>query len=723
MLKSLLEIIKDEFSGDLALGHVTEVIRHHRIQASPGYRAAANYCNQSLEKAGVESEILSFAADNKRQSWSDRSFLEWEATEAELNLLEPENYKVCSYAQEKLSLVQRSHPTPEGGVDAELVVVEKADDPRSYEGLDVKGKVVLVDCNVRDAKRVAVDRFAIGLVSDYIAEFSPVRSRWDVPDAVQYASFWWTGADSELPAFGFSLSPRQGDRLRRLWKKRQGEANQADPEGGGFLRVHAEVKSRFYEGSIEDVVGFIPGSTEEEVIVVAHLCHPAPSANDNASGVAVALEAARALQRCIDYGKLAKPRRGIRFLLPPEMSGTYAYLAANEDRIPRTVAGLNLDMVGQDQDLCKSTLQVEYPPLAQPSFTGDLAMRILEDIAGEAKNLAGTSTYALFRYAATRFSGGSDHYILSDPTVGIPAPMVIQWPDRFYHTSEDTLDKVDPAMLYRVGVLTAAYAYFIASAGRRQALWLAHEMVERFQAEVAEEARGTLDRLSEGAGETGEAETGVEVDNVMAREIDRLERRLQFKLERKRADLASLKRLAPGASEDQDQASAHALVEALDEIQDDLASIVAAAVNRLKMVAEGMASPGSSHSAHKKDGPASPDESSDDDSPDQWERAARTMVVDRVYPGPIQPKNLFAGQPEAEDAWEAFVKEHKEFRSSLTSAIYWIDGNRTLAEVADLAELETGRRDVEYLVKYIELLEKAGHVRVERNTDERVRRS
>jgi len=64
-----------------------------------------------------------------------------------------------------------------------------------------------------------------------------------------------------------------------------------------------------------------------EVLVVAHLCHPQPSANDNASGAAAALEAARVLQTLIAGGHLPPPRRSIRFLWLPEFTGSQAYLA------------------------------------------------------------------------------------------------------------------------------------------------------------------------------------------------------------------------------------------------------------------------------------------------------------------------------------------------------------------------------------------------------------
>jgi hypothetical protein len=40
--------------------------------------------------------------------------------------------------------------------------------------------------------------------------------------------------------------------------------------------------------------------------------------------------------------------------------------------------------------------------------------------------------------------------------------------------------------------------------------------------------------------------------------------------------------------------------------------------------------------------------------------------------------------------------------------LYWIDGRRSLAEVADLVECEAGMRDVELMVRLAELMVEAG---------------
>ena len=229
------------------------------------------------------------------------------------------------------------------------------------------------------------------------------------------------------------------------------------------MRVRASIHSRFYTGSFEVVDAFIPGipagrretlhatsprahaRQEQEILLVSHLCHPQPGAHDNGSGAAALIETAATLARLIAGGSLLQPRRGIRFLWPPEMTGTFAWLAAHEAelRAGRWIAGLNLDMVGADQCQTGGSWELVGLPAAGAAFADHLLSWLREPF------LDGV------RHRETPFSGGSDHYILADPTVGIPVPMLIHWPDRFYHTSADTPDRVSPDSLARSGALAA----------------------------------------------------------------------------------------------------------------------------------------------------------------------------------------------------------------------------------------------------------------------------
>lgn len=649
------------FSGTKTYDLVKEIIRHHRIQASPGFRAAAEMCADTLREAGIATEILRYPANFRTTYWTNGLFQEWDCRGATLRLVAPEGEArtLADYDEHKLSLVQRSTGTPPGGITAEVVLLENGETPEEYAGLDLRGKIVFSGGDAARVHALAVERFgALGLITDRIAELPPIRERYDLLDALQYTSFWWTSAE-QTKGFGFVLTPREGDRLRRLLRR-----------GAGPVRVHARIDARLYDGEMEVVSALIPGTgeTDEEVLIVSHLCHPQPSANDNASGAATALECARTLQRLIDDGHLPRPRRNIRVLLPPEITGSYCYLATHEERIPKTVAALNLDMVGENQDLCKGPLLAERPPAAGAGFAGDLLAAILAEVARrDARNLGGTGGYALFKWAVTPFSGGSDHYLFADPTVGIPCPMIIQWPDKFYHTSADTIDKVDPAMLRRSGILASAYAYAVAAAGEAEALWLLNALSVEYRRALP---LALADRPAAAAERPGAW----------------IDRQMRFLLDRHREALHAVRRLDRGARVER----------LIATLRDDAERVARDERDRARSAATWAVLPAADAAQVDARDTA------------EWDERARGLVYRRTVPGPLgmhwSARNLSAAGQDEERA----VLGRPGARTLTTLALYWIDGRRTLLDVAELTEAESGLRDVEALVRYAALLATGG---------------
>jgi hypothetical protein len=635
VFKSLWKTINSEVSGTAARQAVAEISRYHRIQASPGYRQAAEWVHQQLTEAGLQARLLTFPADRSTAFWGASSFQEWEARVGVLHLIEPSDHagKLADFRELPLNLVARSLPFTG---EAEVVVLEQGTELEEYEGLDLEGKVVLARGNVQRVHDLAVLRHgAVGLIYDGMTEVEPVRPAWALPDAVQYTSFWW---QAESPrGFGFAISPRQGESLRRL-------------AAGQTLQVKALIDTELRDGTLEVTEATIPGAGQEELVLVAHLCHPQPSANDNASGSAALLEAARALHVLIRRGVLEPPLRTVRLLWVPEMTGTYAYLANHEDRIPHMVAGLNLDMVGQDQDQCGSSLLLEHPPDAMASFATALLGRLRDQFLPESRTFGGSGGYPLFRYADVPFGGGSDHYIFSDPSVGVPMPMIIQWPDRFYHTSADTPDRVDPRMLGRAAALAAAYGYWLAQAGRGEAAWLARELSTRFRQQVLDQVQSAVTQADEdGPG------------------ADELRLQLAYRTKRHGEALATVRRLAPvdvaGRQASDDEFAMAAWSEAADLLP-------------------------------RRPTPQSPVVEGADGIPR------------RRFRGPVSAGRAAAGLDQAgrDRWWELHQRISKRSRTLPVLAEYWADGTRSVAEIAALVRQETGEEATELLVAYFSFL-------------------
>ncbi len=154
------------------------------------------------------------------------------------------------------------------------------------------------------------------------------------------------------------------------------------------------------------VTGVLPGSGDHEVLLSAHLCHPRPRANDNASGVAALLGIARALagqQPATGGGarlrgaRLRGARlpgvrfRGVRFLWGPEFVGLAGYLHdyAMAGRTPVPAHVVNVDMAGQDVARCGGPLVIERGPDDIRSFLPALATRCAALLAPASRSYSG----------------------------------------------------------------------------------------------------------------------------------------------------------------------------------------------------------------------------------------------------------------------------------------------------------------------------------------------
>ena len=91
-------------------------------------------------------------------------------------------------------------------------------------------------------------------------------------------------------------------------------------------------------GSLTYAELFVPGSSEEEILLSTYVCHPS-LANDNLSGIVVLAALGRALLG-------AQLRHGYRLLFAPSTIGALAWLSRNEQHLERIHAGLIVSCVG-----------------------------------------------------------------------------------------------------------------------------------------------------------------------------------------------------------------------------------------------------------------------------------------------------------------------------------------------------------------------------------------
>lgn len=492
MRKSIRQI-KDEVRGERILTDIRKITTFHRIQASPGYRAAAHEVLNMLQKEGIDSRILSYPFDEKTWYLSHKSFLEWDCQDAWLELESPVKKRLTDFQSCSISIIQKSQPIDCSKESIEIVLLDQGSNEEAYEGLDLEGKLIFIREDFKPYMDWAIKKGgALGFISDYMREVPGARSRADLYDARNYSSFWWTDTEKEPKTFGFVLTPREGDELAALCKK-MAEEHIKDKKKAARPTATFKINSSLYPGAIEVVEAVLPGEKNEEILLVSHLCHPRPSANDNASGVGAVLEALRVLKRLMEDKRLKALQRSIRVIFVPEFAGTYAWLADGKNQNKKVLVGLNLDMVGGRQTKGYGPLTISSQPHAAPSLVTDMAMLCFDEIKNSAPSLSTSFPVPMFNYYQGGFSAGSDHQVLSDPTIDIPTPMLGQWPDRHYHTSADTMECLDPEILHKSASLAASYAYALANLEEKDALPLLAKIQERAAKELTQFLARALD--------------------------------------------------------------------------------------------------------------------------------------------------------------------------------------------------------------------------------------
>lgn len=298
------------------------------------------------------------------------------------------------------------------GVRRTLEVVAK-DLPELEEravpsGTDAFDWTVNDEWNVREASIADADGTRVVDVADHtlhlVSYSTPFRGRLSLdelrphlhtlpeqPDLIPYRTSYYHRD------WGFCLSQRTLDAL-----------------GPGPYDVVVDTTLEPGELSYGELV--LPGRTDEEVLISAHVCHPS-LANDNLTGIAVATQLALSLASL-------RRRFTYRFVFAPGTIGSITWLARNPDVVPRIRHGLVLTGLGGPGPLTyKQTRRGDRP-------IDDAARHVLGEWGGDIR------AYSPYGYDERQYNAlGFDLAVgrLSRTPHG-------EYPE--YHTSADDLDFV-----------------------------------------------------------------------------------------------------------------------------------------------------------------------------------------------------------------------------------------------------------------------------------------
>jgi hypothetical protein len=181
---------------------------------------------------------------------------------------------------------------------------------------------------------------------------------------------------------------------------------------GGAVRMAFSLNAKSGNAAAHTVVATLPGRDRSKYILFcAHADSDSggPGANDNASGVAIVLEIARAIAAAVKSGALPQPAWDLRFASwGGEISSTREYLAGVEQDPSRLQAVFNYDQSGFGSS--KDALYVEPDDVPVNAALVRLARAVMSDHIGA----AGFPS----RAASVRTQGGTDSYVFQPRAQG-----------------------------------------------------------------------------------------------------------------------------------------------------------------------------------------------------------------------------------------------------------------------------------------------------------------
>lgn len=485
------QALADELSGDIAFNHLRQLTLYHSPNGgSEGFRLEAEWVAAKARAVGLE-DVRIIWMKSPTRGWTLRAGAAW--------VVAPTARKLGDVRETPLRVAVNSRTTD---VTAELIDVGRGTRDADYEGKDIKGKIVLASGTPAAVQAQAVwKRGALGIISDAARRASRL-------DQMPYRSIRARSRDGKHEStFAWILTPREGQRLRA---QLAAAARAKEGEERKPVRVRVKIEAEFGEQIQGLVEGWLRGTEihDQAIVLTAHLQEERTSANDDRSGCANLLEIGRTLVRLIQEGKLARPRRDIRFWWADEIRAEYQYFAKHPAEAQRILVNLNQDMVGARQSAGERVQFMSRTTFSQPSFLNDVVESVLGavrrgntafplrggvDVGNYSRPLLSTlGTQEPYRAEAVPFYDSTDHLVFNDGRIGIPGISLTNWPDPYIHSSDDDLWQIDATQLKRNAFIIAASAYFIASAGAAELPGLASLLLSGAQKRLARESATAL---------------------------------------------------------------------------------------------------------------------------------------------------------------------------------------------------------------------------------------
>ncbi|MFB3886295.1 MAG: M28 family peptidase [Thermodesulfobacteriota bacterium] len=414
--KELEKKIVAAYSSDNVRKHLEFLAALTRRPGTEDELKAAQYIKGRLDEYGIDGKIYEFDA------------YVGHVGDAQLEILSPVQK---SFPSEPRVFTA---PTPPEGIEGELILVGRGL-PEDYQGVDVRGKIVLMEpgglAGARmPASRLAEEKGAIAQI--HIADgksrdihMGQIRFTWGnpTPDTIRLVP--------QTPLI--SICNEDGRSLRELAKE---------------ARVVARIKTNARRGytRVREPIGTLKGTKEPENFVLfgGHYCSWYKGATDNAAANSLMLEMARIFS---EHRKSLG--RSIKFAWwPCHEQGTYAgstWFVDNfwDDIRDHAVAYIVVDGLGRAESPGFVPKYIEPRNSEEIRKFNEMILKKLFGLEVRNKRLNKSGDQSFWGMGLPSFFGKPDFKAGEDATVkGAPI-----W---YSHTPEDTLDKVDLQHLFRI---------------------------------------------------------------------------------------------------------------------------------------------------------------------------------------------------------------------------------------------------------------------------------
>ena len=467
MIEQLFALLEKTVSKDRIRQTTEELHRLEGNESNANFIRSTDYALRMMKEAGFEeTRRIVLPADGRTTYFDCVTPRAWDSVERSFLRLEDdamtmEERLIADTEKDPFAAGVWGAPTPEGGITCEVVDCP----PGGGTPESVGGKLVLLDhTTLRFYRNVSQNGCAGVIISDSQGgEEFPDFCRWS--NGISYTGWYHTAEDRRIPIF--LITPRRAAFLRARLAK-------------GPLTAHAESRTKIYDGEFYTLTGIIPGSSAEEITLVAHMYEP--FLPDDSAGAAVICELCRSLKKLIAEGKLPPLKKTLRIVLSMELYG-FSQFYLDSERNKRTLTVFSFDSCchfpgGRDMP----QLKVRLSNIVRPSFMDvclpELYRRLLPEV-----------TFIIER------GNLSDDTFCTDDRIGIPSLWTHSGNHRYHHNFGPGFMDADWDLAYKETCLKGALIGALATGDGKVFRAFAEKTVALARQEIAERAAETKYQL------------------------------------------------------------------------------------------------------------------------------------------------------------------------------------------------------------------------------------